>query len=312
MHPAQKFSPAAALALFALALAPATEAALDESDLPAAATWYFHADLDEMRSSEAGAALYTWLEQELFSEVRKESGVDLGKEVDRVTAWSENGEGAVMIVDGAFSRETRDKALVAAAAADHFETLKAGRKTYYFVRGDGRRRSENVNIDGLGDEFYFSFDVRDKLVLATGREEMEAMLANDGRIAGNRSHGGALFILTAERSMIQAGMDTRGIDDEGEGFKSNILRNTRQVALMVAQVADNIAIDVQLLATEAAAAESLASIVRGLIALQAFSAEADPRVSQLLQGTRVDVEDARLKISVALSRELIDRALDGA
>ena len=312
MYPAHKFLAAAALVFCALPFSPVLKAAVDENDLPAAATWYFHADLDELRASKAGAGLYAWLDKEVFSEVRKESGIDLGKEVDRVTAWSEDGEGAVMVVDGAFSRETRDKALVAAAAADHFETLKAGRKTYYFVRGDGRHRSEAVNIDGLGDEFYFSFDVRDKLVLATGKEEMEAMLANDGKVAGSRSHGGALFILTAERSLIQAGMDTRGIDDEGEGFKSNILRNTRQVALMVAEVADNIAVDIQLLATEAAAAESLASIVRGLIALQAFSADADPRVSQLLQGTRVDVEDARLKISVALSRELLDRALDEA
>lgn len=311
MHPALRSSAIAVLALFTLPLSPA-QAAVDESDLPAAATWYFHADLVEMRASKAGASLYAWLEQELFSEVRKESGIDLGKEVDRVTAWSENGEGAVMVVDGAFSQETRDKALVAAAAADHFETLKSGRKTYYFVRGDGRERSDKVNIDGVGDEFYFSFDVRDKLVLAVRKEEMEAMLANDGKIPGSRSHGGALFILTAERSLIQAGMDTRGIDDEGEGFKSNILRNTRQVALMVADVADNIALDVQLVATEAAAAESLASIVRGLIALQAFSTEADPRLSQLLQGTLVDVEDTRLKISVALSRELIDLALDEA
>ncbi len=311
------FQKLAAVAIVLVALVPysdrsATQAAVEASDLPAAATWYFHADLDQMRSSPAGANLYAWLEQEVFSEVKKKSGVDLGKEVHRVTAWSEDGEAAVMVIDGSFSQATKDKALVAAAAAERFETRKAGQKTYYLVRGDGRHRSDTVNIDGLGDEMYFSFDLPEKLVLAARPEEMEAMLANDGKVPGKRSHSGALFILTAERSLIQAGMDTQGIDDEGEGFKSNILRNTRQVALMVADVADVIAVDLQLVATEAAAAESLASIVRGLIALQAFSDDADPRVAQLLQGTRVDVDDTRLKISLAVSSEFIAAVLDEA
>ncbi len=312
MHPSIRHLAALGIVFVAVSPASVTRAAVEASDLPAAATWYFHADLDEMRASPAGASLYAWLDKEVFSELRAESGVDLGKEVDQVTAWSENGQGAVMVIDGAFSQDTKDKALVAAAAAERFETLKAGRKTYYLVRGDGSHRSDKVDIDGLGDEFYFSFDLPQKLVLAARPQEMEAMLANDGKVPGARSHNGALFVLTAEQSLIQAGMDTRGMDDEGEGFKSNILRNTRQVALMVADVADTIAVDLQLVATEAAAAESLASIVRGLIALQAFSGEADPRVAQILQGARVDVDDARLKISLALSREFITAALDEA
>lgn len=297
--------------LFAFA-APLGQAAVGPDDLPAAATWYFHADLEEMRSSKAGAGLYAWLEDEVFREVREDSGIDIGKEVKRLTAWSADGGDAVMVIDGDFSQQTRDKALVAAAAADRFETLKSGGKTYYLVQTDGEHGGGRVQIDGIDDNFYFSFDVSDKLVLSARKEQMEAMLANNGRVPGSKSHSGALFVLTAERSLIQAGMETRGMDDDGDGFKSNILRNTQHVALMVADMADKIAVDVQLVATEAAAAESLGSIVRGLIALQAFSAEANPRFSELLQGTRVDVEDTRLKISVALSPEMLAAALDEA
>ena len=174
------------------------------------------------------------------------------------------------------------------------ETLKSGPNTYYFVRGDGNHETPGVQIDGVDNEFYFSFAVDDKLLVAARKPQMEALLENRGRIAGSRSHAGALFLLTAEQSLIQAGMDTSGIgdgDDGEDGFRSNILRNTRQVALLVADVAGMIAVDVQLLATEAATAESMASIVRGLIALQAFSGEVDPAVTEVLQGTRVEVDD---------------------
>lgn len=302
---------AAAAALAGLLAAGPAPAAVAASDLPAGTTWYFHADLDEMRASEAGAALYAWLEAEVFDEVRRESGVDLGKEVNRVTAWSLGEEdGAMMVVDGNFSQATRDKALVAAAAAERFETLESGGHTYYYVRGDGEHRSDNVQIDGVDNEFYFSFAVEDKLLVAARKPQMEALLDNGGRVAGTRSHAGALFVLTAEQSLIQAGMDTGGIDDGGDGFRSNILRNTRQVALLVADVAGKVAVDLQLLATEAATAESMASIVRGLIALQAFSEEMDPKITEVLQGTRVEVDDARLQISIALSPAFIESALD--
>jgi hypothetical protein len=109
---------------------------------------------------------------------------------------------------------------------------------------------------------------------------------------------------------MQAGVNTDMIEPDDDGFQSNILRNTRQIALMIADVAGKIAIEAQLEATAAETAQSLASIVRGLIALQAFSDQMDPKVTQLLQATRVDVQKNTLKISVALSPEAISAALD--
>ncbi len=285
-------------------------AGVSNDDLPAASTWYFHADLEEMRKSSTGAGLYAWLEDEVFAEVMEESGIDLGKEVDRVTAFSAEGTGAVMVVDGRFSQQTRDKALAAASTAERFETLKSGSGTYYYVKGDNKVDGDKIKIDGVDNEFYFTFDVRDKLVMAAQKEQLEALMKSKGRITGEKSHSGALFVLTAERSLIQAGLNTDELDGDDGGFESNILRNTRQVALMVADVAGKLAIEAQLEATAAETAQSLASIVRGLIALQAFSQDMNPMVSQFLQGTRVDVNDRSLKISVALSPEAIAAVLD--
>lgn len=296
-----------------ICLAPlAAAAGVDANDLPAGSTWYFHADLERMRDSEAGKGLYAWLEAEVFEDIRAETGIDLGTEAERITAYSAGTDGAVLVLDGRLSQATKDKVLAAAATAERLETLTSKGKTFYQVTGDGAMTSRDLEIDGLGDEIYFSFDVKNKLVVATERAQMQALLDNGGRIVGQRSHDRALFVLTAEKSLIQAGMNTEGLGDDDGGFDSNILRNTKQVALMIADVAGKIAIEAQLVATEPAMAESLASIVRGLIALQAFSDDMDPDVAAFLRGTRVDVDDALLKISVALSPESLSAVLDDA
>ena len=101
-------------------------------------------------------------------------------------------------------------------------------------------------------------------------------------------------------------------DDDDGGFKSNILRNTKHAALMIADVAGKIAIEAQLITDKPEMAESLASIVRGLIAMAAFSGEMDPEINEFLQSTKVDVTDHQLKVSVTLSPEAIVLALDDA
>jgi hypothetical protein len=57
-------------------------------------------------------------------------------------------------------------------------------------------------------------------------------------------------------------------------------------------------------------AESLASIVRGLISLAMFSEEMDPEVSEFLKGTTVAVDGSSLRIKLALDPESVVVALD--
>lgn len=298
---------------FLLFLAPLVAAAgVAADDLPPSSTWYFHADFESMRGSDAGSDLYRWIESEIFNDIRDETGIDLAKEASRVTAYATADEGAVLVLEGELSRQTKDKALAAAAAAEKFDILEKGKWTYYRVTGDGAYETGDLEFDGLGEELYFSFDLRNRLVVAAQEEQLVALLDNGGRIAGSKGHDGALFVLTAEKSLLQAGMSTDRFADDDGGFDSNILRNTKQIAMMVADVAGNIAIEAQLLASEPKMAESLASIVRGLIALQAFSEDMDPDIASLLNGTRVDVDSNLLKISVAITPESLKTILDEA
>lgn len=294
-----------------LLIAPATAVtAINADGLPANSTWYLHADFVAMKNSSAGAALYQWIDKEIFSEVRSESGIDLREELDSVTTYSTPGDGAVMVVDGRISEKTRDKLLALSAAAERFETLESQGKTYYFVEGDADIKSEHADVSGFDGKIYFSFDVRNKLLMTAKRDQMESLLANGGRLPTTRDHKGALVILTAEKSLIQAGMDTDGFDTDGEGFQSNILRNTKQVALMIAEATDKLSFEALLIATEPKTAQSLGSIVRGLIALVAFDEDMDPGMAEVIQSARVDVDNASLKLSIAVSPESFTAALD--
>ena len=282
---------------------------IDSDDLPSTSTWYFHADFEEMRSSDGGQSLWVWLDDEVFDDVRDDAGIDLSTEADYITAYSTPETGAVFILEGDITQETKDKTMVAAASAERFDTLKHKGKTYYYVEGD-----DNIDVEGIDKRGYFSFAVKNKLIAANNKEQMQTLLDNGGKITGSRSHDGALFVLTAERSLIQAGMDTEEFrdDDEDGGFKSNIMRNTKHAALMIADVAGQIAIEAQLITEEPEMAESLASIVRGLIALAAFSDDMEPEVTNFLKSTKVNVNDNMLKVSVTVSPEEIVSALDDA
>ena len=69
-----------------------------------------------MRTSDAGKGIYEWLDDEVIEEIDDETGIDLYAELDRVTAYSAGEEGdAVMVMEGNFSQDTRDKLMALAA-----------------------------------------------------------------------------------------------------------------------------------------------------------------------------------------------------
>lgn len=299
-----------ALAFLLFLLIPVSAAAgIEAGDLPPGSTWYLHIDLEQMRESDVGRGIYEWLDDEVIEEIDEETGISLYHELDSLTAFSVDDDGFILSMQGDISQDTRDKLLALAAMAEDFEQMGSRNRTYYYVRGDN---DGEIRFDGADDAAYFSFAIDDRILVTATEEQMQDLLANRGRISGQGSHDGALFVLTAERSFVQAGMDTESFDHGDNGFDSNIMGNTREVAIMVAEVAGKIAVEAQLITTESDVADSLASIVRGLIALQIFSEDMDPDVAEVLRSTRVDVDGNRLKISVALSPEAVTAALDEA
>jgi len=293
------------------------DAAVTPDGVPETSTWYFHADFEQMRTSDAGKHLYGWLQREVFEDIHDDAGIDLDKEADRITAFSDVESGAVVLIEGDISQDSRDKLLALAAGAESLETYEHKSKTFYFAEGErsGRDGESNgrseIEIDSFDNGVYFTFALKNRLLATSTRENMESLLASNGKIPLRKTTDGTLVVLTAEKSLIQAGMKADQVDDDGDGgWQSNILKNTEQVAVLVADVAGKIGVETQLIAKQPEMAESLASIVRGLISLTMFSDEMDPDILEFLQGTSVEVDGSKLKISVSVDPEMLIAVLD--
>ncbi len=310
-----------------LFLALPTLAYADVDNIPGTATWYFHADFDAMRKGGASKELYDWVDGEVFQEIRNEIGIDFDKEARQLTAFSANEDGPVIVLDGKISQETKDKVLAIAAIDGELETFKASGKAYYFFDGESVDENESdsddadsddsdddnidIDIDSLEDEAYVSVALKNKIVITNTRAQMEALLDNNGKIRSKGREKDALLVLRAERSLIQAGVNASEmrVDDDGD-WDSNILKNTRQLAVLLSDLGDKLGIEAKLMTTQPEMADSMASIVRGLISLQAFNDDMDPDVASVLQSTKVDVADSTLQISLALDPDTVVSALE--
>lgn len=300
-----------------LLLAVPALATADAGDIPGGASWYLHIDLEKMRSEAAGKAIYDWLRDEVFTDVKEESGVDFDKELDSLTAYSTEGQGPVFLFEGNISQDSKDKIMTFIAAAGDLQPKKSSGSSYYRLTGNGKSdkgKTEfssgniEIQIDSLKDESWVSTDLKNKVIVTSSEEQMQAMLKNGGKIAGSRSHDGALVVLTAEKALLQAGMnsDAMGDDDDGDsGWNSNILRNTKQVAFLVAVVKDKLALQAQLITSEPEMAQSLASVARGLIGLVSFSDDMDAELAAVLQGTKVEAKSTSVSISLTIDPELL-------
>jgi hypothetical protein len=266
-----------------------------------------------MKAEGAGEGLYQWLDDEVFADIHEKSGFDVESEVDQVTAFSMADQGPVIVIEGNISQASKDKLLVFVAANGDLQPLKASGKKYYHLRnGDDDDGKENqggnisINFESLEDESWMSFAVANKIIVTSSEEQMQQLLASNGKIAGAGSHGGALIVLTAEKTLLQAGMNSSLLGDDGDSdWDSNILRNAEQIAFMLAAAGNKLVIEAKLITKEADMAQSLASVVRGLIGLTAFSDELDAEAIAVIQGTKVEANGNELNISVAVDTALV-------
>lgn len=288
----------------------AAGAAVRPGDIPVDTVWYLHADLAGMRDTSSGRDLYAWLEGEVLAELNEELGIDINKEVDRVTAYSGGDAGIVVVVEGPVRSGLRDKLLAFVALESSYEIRSHGALDYYFAPDGDFEARRNRQQGDLDDGIFFSFDLPGKLLAASREEEMRKLLEREGRIAGAGSHDGALLVLTADSTFMQAGLLTGELADrDGDSWNSNILRNTEQAALLVADRNGLLAVEAQLKSRDPRMAQSLHSVINGLISLQMFNADLDPELVTLINNTKVAVEDAVLSVSTVFDPARLMRLL---
>ena len=298
------------LAVALLAVPGVSRAGLDQNDIPPGSTWYFHIDFKQMRESKAGRHVYDWLQREAFEDVRDETGVDLSKELDMLSAYDAGESGPVIVMQGNVSQDSQDKLMAAAALNGEMQSFKSKGKAFYFVSDPDDAHDIDIDVDSFDNGAYFSFAIENKVIVTPSRPQMEAMLANGGKINGSRGAGNALLVLSAETSLLQAGANASKLGNGDGDWDSSILKNTRQLAVLIADVGNRIALDATLVTTGPDVADSLASIARGLISLAAFSSDMEPQVAELLRATKVDVDGSQVEISLAMDSEAFVSMLD--
>ena len=300
-----------------LAIAPLTAAAqVSRGDLPDNTVWYLHADLESMRDGDAGGQVYAWFEDEVIADIREEVGIDISTEVDSVTAFADGEDGTVIIVQGPMTKVTRDKVLALATLEGPVDPREHRGATYYFF-GDEDDIDDNGDepLEDLEDAVFVSFAIDGRALLTGTERQMQDLLDNNGEVAGSGSHDGALLVLSANKTLVQAGMQPEGLLDSGnydgdDDWESNIVRNTREAALLMADEDGQIAIQAQLVSHDPKMAEAIGGIVNGLIALQAFNSELGPEVRQLVQSTTIEVQENVLSISTVIDPSLMVTILD--
>jgi len=284
--------------------------------LPENTVWYFHADLKSMRTGDAGSRIYAWFEEEVAADVREEVGIDVSAEVDSITAFSNHPDGTIIVVDGPMTKTTTDKILALAAQEGPVDPREHKGETYYFF-GDEDDIDDNGDepLEDLEDAVFVSFAVKGKALITGTEAQMRDLLDNDGKVTGSRSHDGAILVLSANKTLVQAGLNTRGVVnagdyDDDDDWESNIMKNTREAALLMADEDGKIAIEAQLVSTDPKMAEAIGGIVNGLIGLQAFNTDLGPEVQNLIRNTKVKVLENVLSINTVIDPDLMVRILE--
>ena len=291
------------LAAAALLVAAPSIAAIDDATLPPDTAWYVHVDLDTMRDTAVGKQIYDWLDNEVFEEIRDETGFDPNKELDAVTAFSDVANVGTLILEGAFSQESRDKMLAALEIGADLSTGSAGGRDYYTIQDV---EFDDANIDIQGDTLFLSFARRNAVVLSTTLDGMERGLDSKRR----RNRGKALLVLAADKSLMQAGIDTVSLGNGASSWNSGLLREAREIAFVLADSGGEAEIAVRVTANDPRTTDSLAAVVRGLVGLQALADDQDPNVKTVLSSLQIDTDSAGMTLSLRVAPDVLRAVID--
>ena len=277
--------------LLALLLLPtAAFAGMNINGVSGLSEWYFHANFVEMRNSESGKLLYDWLDGEVFDEIREETGMNLGDDLNSLIAESDGNDNVVVVFSGNIRQEYQDQ-MMALMATQNLDLAprKSGGKTYYFTEGNGDTTQFN---DGV----FFSFDLKDKIVITSKEDKMQEILANGANVVVRRAN--TLIMFSAKN-------DATGDGEMNGDWDSNIIQNTEEALVTISDDAGKFRVQAELAMTTEEIADSMASVVRGLISLQAFNDDIEPEISEVLSSTDVAVNGSTLSISLSVDAQTV-------
>ena len=275
------------------------------ADLPDGAVWYLHADLEQMRTTDAGRELYAWFENEVGADLKNEFDIDLTAEIDSVTAFSRSIDSAIAVVEGPMSERFTQKLMALAILKGSIDEREHAGSTYFAFEDAGASRRK----DGMHGGF-FSFDVAGRVLAASDEDELKSLIDAGGRLA--MPGGDDAMVRISANGFAAAGLRPGELADRfgDDDWNSRIIRNTEQATLAISDRSGSVAFDAELVTADSAMTRSIGNIVTGLLSLQAFNDDLDAPVAQVLSSTTVDVDGEVLSVSTVVEPTVLIELLE--
>lgn len=304
-----------AVILFSLLIVTGANADIADSDLPTDVSWYAHADLKEMKSSVTGRYILDFLEKEVFSELRNETGIDLSDDLEAAMIFGGQGaqDGSVVLF-GKISDKNRTKmqALMEIYGEYDRETSK-GVELFSINKRDADQASDDKSdMFSESRTTYLAFGKRGQTMISQSRSQIDAFTKEGGRVARgeNPQQAGKLLVLKASNGLVKAGMNAGAGVADGEHWNSQILQHMDQVGLVLADRSGNAALDIQLVTKKPELAESIKNILQGLIAIKALDQDEDPKLMAILRSVKLESSGAMIRASAEMDPEVLKKIFD--
>ncbi|MEM9171156.1 MAG: hypothetical protein AAGA84_00470 [Pseudomonadota bacterium] len=272
-------------------------AQLDSGQLPGNADWYVHLDFEQMRTSKAAAPLFEKIEADALGEVREEVSEELGVVLDTeftsFTVYGDTDGKAAAVLKGPIDEERKSALIDALADYDAVTLEKTARGDVYRMDTD-QIKDKDVNIKT--SEVMMSLARKNTIVVGTDQQYFDFALSD------RRDVGRSLKIMAAPKAFVQIGVNADALArTEGGPWQSGLLRQTRELALVISDNQGDVDLHLNMTANDPATTDSIANVIRGLVGLQALSGDGNDSLRTLLSNLKIENDSRGLNVRLVVS-----------
>ena len=239
-----------------------------------------------------------------FTELEEKTGLNPERDVDRIVvagrAADKGPEGGVVLVSGRFDRTRLSRAIETEGKGVTFKGHE-GTTLYLFREGVGARAGAVAFLDD------------DTLVMGP-RASVEATISNH---AGGRAPVRSNAALVALLESVKPGSTFWAVGDQsvlsrlplsipGAAGQGSVALPPVKSVVVTGDLDPMVAVELTGEAVDGKAAQNLADVVRGLVALASLQASQKPELKELASAVSVTTDATRVHVNLRLPYELID------
>lgn len=305
----KRFSSASLAAALVLGAAQLQSAPLDRSQVAADAKWLLHLDFEALLKTQLGAQLEKMILAEAGEDLKEDANLDLSailKSTRSVMAYGtdyksgKDGKG-VLIWQGAKEIEQ----IVSGLLVQQAEAAKTGEGGVKRVR-DGAQP-----VHAFGEDMHVMAWPAGGLILSRAVDQIdEAVRVMEGKAASLKDKptfseyaplpGGFFFLALAD-----------GFNQAAEvPPQASVLKLTEGGRLALGEAEGKLRLQLTLKAQSVEVTQQIQQVVQGLLAIATLSQGEAPELQELIRATKINTEDKRVTLDLAIPVEAALKQLD--